>query len=658
MSSTASWSRRQTARVVALVLLATMFYAGQLPSASHAEVERLAAQYQFEPLAIAMPAGLPTQTMRPVNKDFHRIPAWVSSVGAGIAMADISGDGLANDLCLTDPRVDEAVVTPTPQPGTERYRPFVLDPGPLPVDRTMAPMGCVPGDYNADGRMDLLVYYWGRTPIIHLARDGVEEMAASRFHPVEMIAGVSGGGEYTGPLWNTNAVSVADFDGDGYADVVIGNYWPHGPVLDERVSGGVAMPESLSHALNGGESYVYRWVGGTAGEQPTVEFALVQGALPADAEVGWTLGAAAVDLDGDLLPELYLAHDFGPDRLLHNRSTLGNISFAMAAGPRVPLVPRSKIIGRSSFKGMGADFADLNGDGNFDLFVSNITTSWGIHESNFAFVNTAADHGEMRVELLAGSAPFEDRSAPLGMAWTGWGWDVKMADLNNNGSVEVIQSTGFVKGKVNRWAQLQEMATTNDDLVANPNLWPHVREGDDIAGNQTLIFFAKGEKGRYVNLAGALGLAIPVPTRGVAIGDADGDGLLDFAVARQWDEPVFYRNAAPHPGQFLGLRLTHELPPAAAGAGSPATGGPVVGAQVRAVAPDGRVFVGYVDGGGGHAGKRSHEVVLGLGEVTGPLAVTISWRDRGGQVRHEELQLRPGWHAFELGERATEVASS
>ena len=41
---------------------------------------------------------------------------------------------------------------------------------------------------------------------------------------------------------------------------------------------------------------------------------------------------AAADLDGDLLPEIYIANDFGPDRLLHNRSTPGNLKFALLEG--------------------------------------------------------------------------------------------------------------------------------------------------------------------------------------------------------------------------------------------------------------------------------------------------------------------------------------
>ena len=63
---------------------------------------------------------------------------------------------------------------------------------------------------------------------------------------------------------------------------------------------------------------------GARGDRPTVRFARrVVGAVRSEALRGWTLAVGAADLDGDLLPELYFANDFGPDRLLHNRSTPG-----------------------------------------------------------------------------------------------------------------------------------------------------------------------------------------------------------------------------------------------------------------------------------------------------------------------------------------------
>lgn len=655
MTATIGWLRRQLPGVVSLVLVVSLFFVVRLPVYSDAETASVAGRYAFAPTSIAMPGGYKQQTIRRVNKDYKHIDAWISSVGAAIAMNDLDGDGLANDLCVTDPRIDQVVVTPVPGARANRYAPFALSPAPLPMNDVMAPMGCVPGDFNEDGRMDLLVYMWGRTPIVYLMREGARGLTAATYQPTELAPGPnSKGGRYTGPQWNSNAAAVDDFDGDGHDDIYIGNYFKQGPVLDSRVSGGVVMNRSMSNGLNGGADYFFRGAGGTAGKRPTIAYQQLDNVLPPSVSRGWTLAAAANDLDGDMRPELYLAHDFGPDRLLHNRSTPGKFAFALVDGAASPLVPKSKRLGHDSFKGMGVDTGDLDGDGLYDIFVSNITTTFGLQESNFAFVNRAADLRDTRSRMSRGEAPWEDDSAPLALAWSGWGWDVKMADFDNSGRLAVAQTTGFVKGEVNRWPQLQELAVANDDVLDNPFWWPHLMAGDDVAGHQRMALFVRGTDGRFVNIADRLGLGIPVPTRGIATGDADGDGRLDLAVARQWDEPVFYQNRSPSPGSFLGLRLSHEPAPGS-GARPPGQGSPVVGAQATVVTPDGRRHVARVDGGSGHGGKRSHEVHIGLGAgVTGPVRVELCWRDRTGHVRMQELQLTPGWHSLQLGTQAKE----
>jgi hypothetical protein len=318
-------------------------------------------------------------------------------------------------------------------------------------------------------------------------------------------------------------------------------------------------------------------------------------------------------------------------------------------------MPASKTLGRDSFKGMGVDFGDLNGDGLLDLFVSNITAPYALEESNFAFVSTG-DLGSMR----HGTAPYIDRSEALGLSRSGWAWDAKLADFDNDGSLEALQATGFVKGNVNRWPELQELAMGNDQLLQNPANWPQFQLGDDLSGSEHNPFFVKGPGGRYVDVSRELGLDRPMVSRGIAVGDADGDGDLDFAVANQWNAPVFYRNDAPHPGAHLGLRLLRPPAPAAddrtpsGSSGTRPSNWPAIGASALVSLPDGRVLVQQVDGGNGHSGRRVPELLFGLGQHDGrAVRVDLRWRDGTGTVRHQPLRLTPGRHTLWLDRAAT-----
>ncbi|WP_338759932.1 CRTAC1 family protein [Nocardia vulneris] len=642
--------------ICAVVVLLAAFLIAQAQVATDDPAD-VAQDYEFESMSIAMPPGydqLPAKTVREVNPAYQNIRSWISSVGASIAINDLVGHGRSNGMCIVDTRTDSVIVTHTPTaPQADRFTPFLLRPDPLIMDSTMAPMGCAPGDFNGDGGMDLLVYYWGRTPIMFLHRDNAADPAPA-YVPVEVVPPGNTRGQYNGERWNTNAVSIADFDGDGHPDIVFGNYFPNSGVLDPNGRPDVVMNDSMSNARNAAGERVLRWNGNDPDGSPI--YTEEKQAVPYAQATGWTLALGAGDLTGDLRPELYIGNDFGHDHLLYNQSTPGTIRFGIARGQRTWTDPKSFVLGADSFKGMGVDFVDLYNRGKFDMLVSNITTPWGIQESNFAWRNDTASPEDMRRELADGRAPFSQQAQQLGLAWSGWGWDIKAADLRNSGNLNVLQTTGFVKGSgENRWTWLQELATSNDVLVHDPRAWPRVAPGDDIAGDHTMAFYAKGTDGKYVNITEQLGTDAPIPTRGVAIADTTGTGTLDFAVARQWGPPAFFANRSPSMGNPLQLSLYRPAPQASSGSAA-VIGQPAYNATVTVRTADGRTMHSQLDGGSGHSGKRSFDVHFGLGASTGPVTAEIAWLDNNGVPRHQTLQLKPGTHALMLTDTATEIA--
>jgi hypothetical protein len=635
--------RRQARRVLAIAIVLTLYGLARLPSLPEAERADLARRFDFSAHALPEGPGDLTRRLRPVHPSLRRHAGWISSVGAAVALADLDADGLPNDCVWVDTRTDRVIAAPVPGTGS-RYAPFDLDPAPLPADETTAPMGAVPGDFNEDGRLDVLVYYWGRTPVAFLRRPG-PALEAAAFAPVDVAPG--------GERWYTNAATTADVDGDGHVDLVFGNYFQDDArILDPDADGRESMQDSMSRALNGGRNRLLLWAGAAGGDAPDVRYRPVDDAFDESARA-WTLAIGAADLDGDLRPELYFANDFGSDRLLHNRSRPGAVRLVPLRGRKRFDAPNSKVLGRDSFKGMGVDFGDLDDDGVPDIYVSNIADEYALEESHFAWVSDGPPG------LMAeGIAPYTDRSEPLGLSRSSWGWESRLADFDNDGVLEAIQATGFLKGRIDRWPELHELAMGNDALVRHGGAWPSFAPGDDLSGHAHNPFFVRGASGRYFDLAPDLGLDEPYVTRGIATADVDGDGDLDYAIGNQWERSLFYRNDRADDGRvFLGLNLvlpTGGDPGDVAvrpGHPRPGDGRPAIGAAVTVRRPDGGRLVGQVDGGNGHSGVRSPQLHFGLGVVADdtPVRVEVRWRDATGAPRSASLELTPGWHTLVLG---------
>jgi hypothetical protein len=234
-----------------------------------------------------------------------------------------------------------------------------------------------------------------------------------------------------------------------------------------------------------------------------------------------------------------------------------------------------------------------------------------------------------------------------------------MADFDNSGALQIVQAVGFIKGKINRWPELQSLGTSNDSLISDPRLWPAFRPGDDVSGHNETVFFVQGPDHRYHNIAAEAGIASPMLGRGIALADVDGDGRLDFIIAGQWGESYLFKNESVVAGSFLALHLLLPVN------GSPGTfqeraghpgpdlyGRPPIGATATVHLPDGRALSAQVDGGSGHSGKRSADLHFGLGgtKPDATLQVDLAWRDTAGRVMKKTVPIHPGWHTIVLGQ--------
>ncbi|HEX3252055.1 MAG TPA: VCBS repeat-containing protein, partial [Pyrinomonadaceae bacterium] len=546
--------RQHSARTLAALLLVVGLFVALRFSlkVSEKEVRAAATRFAFSRTALPQLPGPPIRTQRLVHPSVKRVSAFVSTVGAAVALNDIDGDGVSNDACYIDTQTDQIIITPVPGTGN-RYAPFALVQEPFFDRDRMAPLGVVLSDVTEDGHVDVIVYYAGRTPLLFLWQPST--------HAENSLIGASNyiaRDIFPKEIWMTGSATTADLDGDGHLDLIFANYFKDGSDLyNPAGNGNISMPESFSHAANGGGERIYRWTSSTSGNNPSVTYEEVKDAFPAGVGGGWGLAVGAYDLDGDLLPELYVAHDFGPDRLFWNRSTPGQIRFALLEGQRQFTAPKSYVLGHDSFKSMGVDFADLNDDGIPDIYVSNITEPKGLQESQMLFLSTGDVTG-----MREGIAPYVNRSESLGLSDSGWAWDAKLDDFDNDGIPEALQATGFIRGSTNLWPELQELGTANDVLISSVSTsWPKIESGADVAGhNQNPFFVRVGD--HYVDIAKEIGFGEEYVSRGIAIADVDLDGALDLIVSNMWGPASYYHNEHPVAGSSLSLNLLLSVPPA------------------------------------------------------------------------------------------------
>ena len=152
------------------------------------------------------------------------------------------------------------------------------------------------------------------------------------------------------------------------------------------------------------------------------------------------------DYDDDGDPDLYVANDYGRNNLYRNdRDAEGNFHFTdVAAEAGVEDISA----------GMSASWGDADGDGDRDLYVSNMWSSAGnriAYQRNFQTSLDDSLRGEFQrhargnsLFLNNGDGTFSDASQEAGVTMGRWAWGSRFVDINNDSKQDLIVSNGFL----------------------------------------------------------------------------------------------------------------------------------------------------------------------------------------------------------------------
>ncbi len=511
-----------------------------------------------EQAGVAAPHG-----NRSFSNPYARIMEGYTALGAAVAVADYDRDGL-EDLFVTDSRESGENHLYRNQGGlrfTDVARSAGVAAG---NDAANASADALWFDYDGDGYDDLLVVRFGHNLLYQNRRDGT-------FREVSEEAGLS---RYL------NAITAIAFDPDrdGDLDLLLGNYFQPVNLFDPQTPR--FFPESFETAANGGGLTLYTNLGDGTFVDSTVRAGLA-------GHTGWTLDLGHADADQDGDDDLYVAADFGPDRFYLNR---GDGTFADAT---------EQAIGIDGKKGMNAEWGDFDGDGLYDVFVTNITDEY-MNEGNFLWRNE-------------GDGTFTDVSRETGTHATGWGWGGKFLDYDNDGWLDLYVVNGWVS------AGPESYVVDVFDLILRPGVdladarnWPPM-------GDKTLSGYQR--KRLFRNLGGAAfreeaarhGLDSLGDGRGIAVADLDLDGRLDLFVTYANAAPKLYRNLQPTGHHWVGFELEGRR-----------SNGAGMGARLFLTA-GGRVRTAFVNGGNGFAGQSTRRVYFGLGTESRIDRLEVRW---------------------------------
>ena len=331
----------------------------------------------------------------------------------GVTLGDINGDGL-DDVYLVQQgglpnlmfirQADGSLKDVTKESGTGW-----LDDG----------HAALLVDLDNDGDQDLVI--GTRDGVLMEANDGTGKFTvkAAKLMPTGVPFGLS----------------AADYDQDGDLDIFAAAYYQRNTVARNET---FARPIPYYDAENGAQDVLLR----NDGNWHFTDAAKASGIV----ENKFSYAPSWEDYDNDGDPDLYVANDFGANKLWRNdRTPEGVVVFkevAAAAGVQ------------DIAAGMSSAWGDPDNDGLMDLYVANMFSSAGNRIAFQSKFQTGASDGERQLfqrhargnSLFhnKGTGAFDDVSGTAGVTLGRWAWSSRFGDLNNDGLEDLYVANGYI----------------------------------------------------------------------------------------------------------------------------------------------------------------------------------------------------------------------
>lgn len=539
---------------------------------SRLEAGQAMTRYGFHLEEVAQTAGITFVHQAPtLDHQLDHIMPQVASMGAGVSIVDFDRDGWQDIYLTNSGEGSKNCLYRNLSDGT--FKDMAQELGVADVNQSGSgvSMGAVWGDYDNDGFEDLFLYKWGRPELFH--NDG-----GRHFTRVSEQAGL--------PSWvNANTALWFDYDGDGRLDLFIGGYYSEAVDLWHLQTTKI-MPESFEYAKNGGRKYLYHNLGDGKFEE-------VSSKLGIDSR-RWALAATAADLRGSGHQDLFVANDYGVSELYFND------------GRKFREVGEETGVGFAPKSGMTAALGDVFNQGQFAIYVSNISEDGVLIQGNNLWVPRQGTSGDgLRYDNLA---------RELGVEMGGWSWGMQFGDLNNDGTQDVYLTNGYVSADRTKsyWYDFSKVAGGNSSIIGDAANWPAM-EGRSLSGYQQKRVWLNDGAGKFNDVAQAVGATDIYDGRAVALADLWNRGVLDVIVTNQRGPLLIYKNTVEAENQWMDFELE--------GTASNRSG---MGAEVR-LFWNGRQQVQVVSGGSGFCGENQRRLHFGLGKNAKVEKAVIRW---------------------------------